>query len=296
MRRFASLLFVTFWALLFALGQNALAYRPPILRIGFIPSENSQEITRQVRPLIAYLHHALGISVTAFVPTDYPGVIEAMRSHMVDAAFLSPGAFVVTENECKRLKRPFFIKPLLKVVRYGRDTYYSAIIVRADSGIHTLAQLRGKRFAFGDPESMAGSLFAKVMLRKAGIDPKRDLKLLPPGGHDATVMAVFNHQADAGAVFSEDPKGKVGAWTLFLKTPAERRQIVPIAFSRPIPDDMFCVRNDLDPRMSQALEHSLERLSATAWGRNLLHRVYDIDGFTLAHSSDYDSVREALRH
>ena len=294
MRRLATILLAACAIALAMLGGPALAYRPEILRIGFVPSENSQAMSRQVAPLIERLHRDLHLNVTAFIPTDYPGVVEAMRSHMIDAAFLSPGAYVLAERDFRRRHRPFFIRPLLKTVRYGSDFYYSAIIVRTDSGIHSLKQLKGKRFAFGDPESMAGSIFPRLMLKQAGIDPQRDLQLLPPGGHDTTVLAVFNREADAGAVFADDDKGKVGAWTLFLKSPAEQRQICPIAFSRPIPNDMFCVRADLDPGLVNALKHTLLGLAKTPAGRHLLHDVYDIDGFTIAHSSDYDSVREAI--
>ena len=57
---------------------------------------------------------------------------------------------------------------------------------------------------------------------------------------------------------------------------------------------MVCVRDDLDPHLVDAFAHALEHLASYPAGRKLLHRVYDIDGFTLAHSSDYDSVREAI--
>ncbi|MBU6427807.1 MAG: phosphate/phosphite/phosphonate ABC transporter substrate-binding protein [Cyanobacteria bacterium REEB65] len=273
---------------------DAEAYQPPILRIGFVPSETAQAMNRHVVPLIARLRAQLGMSVAPFIPTDYPGVIEAMRSEKIDAAFLSPGAYVLAERDAARRHRPFWIKPLLKSIRHGSDVYYAAIIVRADSKIHALKDLKGKRFAFGDPQSMAGSIFPKALLQKAGIHPDRDLVLLPPGGHDSTVLAVFDRRADAGAVFANDRKGKSGAWTVFLKKPSQRRQIIPIALSRPIPNDLFCVRADLDSALVSRLEHALLALQTSHSGSRLLHEIYDIDGFEPAHNADYNPVRDAL--
>ncbi|MBI6545885.1 MAG: phosphate/phosphite/phosphonate ABC transporter substrate-binding protein, partial [Cyanobacteria bacterium NC_groundwater_1444_Ag_S-0.65um_54_12] len=196
-------------------------YRPVKLKIGFVPSENVAQMYRKVAPLVNNLRNALGLPVVPFVATDYPGVIEAMRSQKLDAAFLAPGAYVIAEKTANA-------RLLLKTIRHGRDVFYSAIIVRRDSGIRSIKDLRGKRFAFGDPASMAGAIFPKVLLKTNGIDPQKDLRQLPPSGHDVTVLAVFNRQADAGAVFANDPDGNSGAWNYFLKTPEERAQIMVI--------------------------------------------------------------------
>lgn len=264
------------------------AYKPRILQIGFVPSENSTQMAQKVAPLLTDLSKVLGMKVVSFVATDYPGVVEAMRNKKVDAAFLAPLPFVMAEQRAQA-------RLLLKAVRHGRHWFYSAIIVRRDSGIRQLRQLKGRRFAFGDPFSMAGTIFPQALLRDNGIEPKRDLTQLPPGGHDMTVLAVYNRHADAGAVFANDPEGKEGAWSFFLKTPEEREQIMPIAISKPIPNDTFCTRADLDEELSVRVKQALIQISKTQAGKRNLYSIYHIDGFTDADSTDYDSVRQAVK-
>ncbi len=264
----------------------AEAYRPRILQIGFVPSENSAQMAQKVAPLLAQLSKRVGIKTVSFVAQDYPGVVEAMRYRKVDAAFLAPLPSVWAEREANA-------RILLKATRYGREFYYSAIIVRRDSGMRTLKDLKGKRFAFGDQYSMASYIFPRAMLRAKGLDPERDFEIMPPGGHDTTVLAVFNKTADAGAVFANDPAGKEGAWSFFLKTPEERAQVVPIAISKPIPNDTFTVRADLDPVVVSKLKAALLAMSATP---GLLHEIYHLDGFKEARYEDYEPVREILAH
>jgi phosphonate transport system substrate-binding protein len=266
----------------------AEAYRPRILQIGFVPSENSAQMAQKVAPLLADLSKRIGLRAVSFVAQDYPGVVEAMKNRKVDVAFLSPVPAVMAEKMAGA-------KILLKAVRHGRDQYYSAIIVRKDSGLKTLKDLRGKKFAFGDPFSTAGSILPKALFRAIGMDPDKEMSALPPGSHDATVLAVFNKQADAGAVFANDPQGKEGAWTFYLRSAAERSQIVPIAMSKPIPNDAFCVRSDLDPELVKKLKSALLDMSATKAGRNMLREIYHLETLKEARSSDYESVREAAK-
>lgn len=275
-----------FMGLLWAFPADA--YRPKILRIGFIPSENGHQMYLKVTPLVKALSTAMGMRVAPFIATDYPGVIEAMRSQKLDAAFLAPLAYVIAEKKAEA-------RLLLKVVRHGSDVFYSAIIVRKDSGIRGLKELKGKTFAFGDPLSMAGTIFPQMLLRESGVDPLKDLVRLAPAGHDVTVFNVFNKEAAAGAVFANDPIGKEGAWSLFLKTPEDRAQIVPIAMSKAIPNDTFCVRRDLDEAVAQKLQKAILGLSRTPTGRALFYDIYHIDGFKPAKPADYDSVRQAVK-
>ncbi|MBM3260117.1 MAG: phosphate/phosphite/phosphonate ABC transporter substrate-binding protein [Candidatus Sericytochromatia bacterium] len=280
------------------LGLATLAPPPPlalaapapareVLRIGFVPSDKFDEMFRKVAPLVADLSRRLGVRVVPFVATDYTGVVEAMANRKLDAAFLAPLAYVFAEQKAR-------VRLMLKAVRNGRQVFYSAIIVRKESPIRKLDDLRGRTFAFGDPLSVAGTIFPSALLRTNGIDPDSDLRRLPGGGHDATVLAVLHGKAEAGAVFCNDPQGKEGAWTVFLKKPEERQAFRTIAVSKAIPNDVFCVRPDLTPGLAKRLKSAFLDMGRTPEGRRRFKEIYNIDAFVEARPSDYDSVREAL--
>src|SRR6202008_1918684 len=123
------------WFALLACGDAPKA--PKILRVGFVPAEDAQQVMQSAQPVVEILRKELGMEVQAFVATDYTGVVEALRVGKLDVAFLAPASYVLAKNEAD-------VRVILKSERKGVPFYYAAIITRADSGIQNLNDLRGK--------------------------------------------------------------------------------------------------------------------------------------------------------
>ena len=258
------------------------------LRVGFVPAEDAQQVMQNAQPLVELLHRRLGMEVQPFVATDYTGVVEALRVNKLDVAFLAPASYVLAKSEAN-------IRVILKSERKGIPFYYAAIITRADSGIKTLEDLRGKTFAFGDSLSTTGHVFPRKMFREHGLDPVRDFKkILYSGGHDATVLAVLNGKVDAGATYANSPDGRDTAWMRYLKDPRDVEKIRAIAFSEPIPADNLVVSAALDGAISKKIEELFIELSRDPKGKKMLRDLYQIDGFVRATDADYDPVRRAF--
>jgi phosphonate transport system substrate-binding protein len=274
--------------LLILIGCGSSEEQPRILRIGFVPSENVQRVTQNAQPIVEILEKTLGIEVQPFVATDYTGVVEALRADKLDLAFLTPASYVLAKNEAD-------VRVVLKSHRQGSPYYYAAIITHVDSGIRTLADLRNKSFAFGDPVSTSGHVFPRKMFKENGIDPVRDFKnIIYSGGHDATVLAVLNRKIDAGATFANSPDGKDTAWMQYLPDPEEQKKIRAIAYSEPIPADNLVINNSMDAGMAEKVEKIFLNLSQDPGGQKMLRDLYQIDGFVPASDKDYDPVREAF--
>ena len=277
------------WALLVLLG-GCRDPKPSVntLRVGFVPAEDAREVMQNAQPLVDILRRELGMEIQPFVATDYAGVVEALRSNKLDVAFLSPAPYVLAKNEAD-------IRVILKSERKGIPFYYAAIIVRSDSAIKTLGDLRGRSFAFGDVLSTTGNVFPRKMLKAHGIDPMRDFKqVFFSGGHDATVLAVLNGKVDAGATYANSPDGADTAWMRYLKDPRELAQIRALAYSEPIPADNLVVSGGLDLALSNRIETVFLELSSDPAGKKMLRELYHIDGFVPATDRDYDSVRAAF--
>ena len=259
-----------------------------VLRVGFVPSENVQQVAQNAQPIVTILQEKLNLEVQPFVATDYTGVIEALRANKLDIAFLTPASYVLVNREAN-------VKVVLKSQRRGMPYYYAAIITRADSGIRGLEDLRNKTFAFGDPLSTSGHVFPRKMFKEKGIDPVKDFKnVIYSGGHDATVLAVLNRKVDAGATFANSREGREGAWMQYLKDPEEQKKIRPIAYSEPIPADNLVVNANLDAALAKKIEQVFLELSVDPEGRRMLRDLYKIDGFVAATDKDYETVREAF--
>src|SRR5262245_3711560 len=262
--------------------------RTKTLRVGFVPAEDAQQVMQNAQPIVEILRQRLGMEIQPLVATDYTGVVEALRVHKLDVAFLAPASYVLAKNEAN-------IKVVLKSERKGIPSYYAAIITRADSSIKSLDDLRGKTFAFGDSLSTTGHVFPRKMFKEHGIDPVRDFKqILYSGGHDATVLSVLNRKVDAGATYANSPDNQDTAWMRYLKDPEDVKKIRAIAFSEPIPADNLVIRGNLDERIAKKIVEVFINLSHDPAGKKMLRDLYQIDGFVPATDKDYDSVREAF--
>ena len=276
------------FTLLVALLGFTFAQDPLKVRIGFNPTQNSETLTASAQAIADYIEAEFGgaIEVEVFLPTEYRGLIEAMRSGNLDFAFFPPDGFVIAEREANA-------QVLLKSVRFGNPFYWSAIIVRNDSGIETVADLEDKDIAWVDPNSAAGYVFPKAELVMAGINPDDFFaKSVFAGAHDAAVLSVLNGSVDAAATFANDAENKSGAWTQFLDED-EASQLTSIFYSRPIPGDTFSVSKEFAEEYTSLSYQIAASIANIKDPSTLLLDLYRIDYMTIAQSSDYDVVRDS---
>ncbi|MEP6637528.1 MAG: phosphate/phosphite/phosphonate ABC transporter substrate-binding protein, partial [Acidobacteriota bacterium] len=129
----------------------------PELRFGFTPVLSEPEMRAEFEPLMSYLSAALGQKVVLYIAPNYGELRTQMESGVVDIGSFSPFAYV---DAARGLK----IRIIAQSILEGSATYRGLIVVRNDSGLKTLADLRGKRFAFVDPKSASGFVYPRAML------------------------------------------------------------------------------------------------------------------------------------
>ncbi|KJR96627.1 MAG: hypothetical protein VR68_14205 [Peptococcaceae bacterium BRH_c4a] len=253
-----------------------------VLRLGLIPAEDQEEMLKRFGPTIAYLEKKLGVKVEHFVATDYTGIIEAMRSGKIDAAFFGPFSYILAADKANA--ECFAVG----VRKNGKSTYQSTIVVHKDSGIKTLNDLKGKDFAFVDPASTSGNLFPRVILQKAGINPEKDFKsVIYAGGHDAVELAVKNKKVPAGADNDITYEKMVGQ-----KLISADENII-LAKSDPIPGSPIVYRKDLPEDLKKKLKDAflvMHKEDAAALGG-----YGDIIHYVEAKDSEYDVIRETAK-
>ena len=191
-----------------ALSANADAAKKEVV-MGFNPAENVDVVEMNGKAFAKYFEEKTGHKVKMFVATDYTALIESLRSGRIDFAWLPPFSYVKAEEVADA-------QVLLKAVRRGRAAFFSAIITRADKGINSIQDLKGKNVAWVDPSSTSGHIFPKAnLMTKFNIKPEEFFgRQVFAGSHDSLVLAVVNGTVDAGATFTNDPNGHDGAWHL----------------------------------------------------------------------------------
>ena len=172
-------------------------YRPgraesEAIRVGMIPDAGATQVSiDQKKPLKDYLASAVGQPVDLIIPTNYNATVEALGNGSLDFAYLGGLTYV-------KAREQYGVTPLVQ--RQTDQQFHSLFITQAGSSIHSLADLKGKNFAFGDINSTSGHLMPYLAMKNAGINPDADIKFRYTGSHAATAKAVEAGVVDAGAL------------------------------------------------------------------------------------------------
>ena len=283
--------------LLLALVATTSAPAQTKLVMAFVPSGESQTILQSGNQVAHLLEVATGYRFESFVATSYAGVIEAMGAGRADIGWLNTFSYVIAHQK-------YGVEVRLVTVRFGLPYYRAEIIAQSASGINSLADLKGKRFAFVDPASTSGYLFPLAGLKKAGYDPAKFFgQTVFAGSHNNVVLAVYQGRAEAGAVF-EDARASV------QKTlPDVMQKLKVIWKSDPIPNDTVSFRKDLPADVKDRVSTALLRFSQDPVGLEALKSLYEIEALAdyqllvtkykvTASSLDafYDPVRDVARY
>jgi phosphonate transport system substrate-binding protein len=267
-----------------ALGAGRPAGAQSSLHLVLTPSQKPTDLMATGEEFGQVLGKLVGVPVRVTVASDYAAVIEALRNHTADLAFVHPGGYVLASREAKA-------RIVAKNLWHGKSSFTSRIYVRREAGIKTVEDLRGKTMAFVDPASSSGYIYPMVLLIQRGLVTNRDPKsffkeVVFSGAHDASMRALLNGHVDAIASFDL-------AREQYLKEPAERERIVFVAETPAIPEAGIAARDGLDPAMFAKVRAALLQIRAPAHAA-LLKRLYEIDGFDVAEDREYDPVRAAI--
>lgn len=254
--------------------------QPRALTIGLIPAEDSQAMIESSRQVLDALQPQLGMPVKPFVATDYNGVIEALRAKKLDVAYLGPFSYVLASSVAE--VEAFSVAVTKKT---GQSAYRSVILARKDSGLRSVAELKGRNFAFVDPSSASGHLFPKAGLQQTGLDPETYFgRVVFSGSHDASILAVANRKVDAAAVADRIFNSAVAKGTV------KQDDFVVLWSSRPIPESPMVWRKDLDPALKEKLAKALANLKDVKWGDQGV-----LNGFQPTSDAAYDVVRDTAK-
>lgn len=245
------------------------------INVGMIPDAGATQVSLEEKaPLRIYLGRALGRPVNLIIPTNYNATVEALGNGSLDFAYLGGLTYIKAHAR-------YAVVPLVQ--RSSDLQFHSYFITTADSGIHSLADLKGKTFAFGDINSTSGHLMPYLEMRQAGLNPDTDLKYRYTGSHPATAKAVESGAADAGALDESVYNSMVSEGKL------DSNKVRVFYTSKPFVDYVWVARKDIDQATQEKFVQALLNLKE---GKNDdILQILRGKNFVRANNQEYTVLR-----
>jgi phosphonate transport system substrate-binding protein len=251
----------------------------------FVPSGEMERVAAGAESVADLIEAETGLIIETNVATEYAGVIEAMCSDPPEThmASLATFAYVLAADKgCAEAE--------LVSVRFGSPTYNGQFIVRADSGLSSVADLAGKTFCRADPLSTSSWIIPMLTMRAEGVNTDTDLaEVVDAGSHDAVAAAVYNGDCDVGATY-------VDARTRIEEDyPDVMEQVVVIAVTEDIPNDGLQYVPSFPRELRDQINDALLKIAETEEGQEALTTAYQWDALEKHDDTFYDPFRQVLQ-
>lgn len=209
---------------------------------------------QKAAPMGELLAKEMGLKVKAFVPTDPGYTIVGLREGSLDAAFMRAVLYLRAKEDSGaqiafRVLRPVDGTP--------QSTLTSVIIVRADSGLKSVAELKGKKILATDPSDSAAWVFPAAHLKKAGIDPNRDVQVTIRANGEEALVWLLQQKGDAAFAAAHDLK----AASVLRQDPDAAKTLSVIATIPGAPLEVVAFRKGISGQIADKLKNALRALA-----------------------------------
>ena len=245
--------FLSVLAGLLVLAAAPALAQPQLLKVTTIPEEAATEQMRKFGPLTKYLERTLGTKVEFTPVNDYPAAVEALVNRQVDVVWF--GGFTFVQAHLRSGGK------IVPIAQREEDTRFrSVFITQTNSGIKTLADLKGKQVSFGSQSSTSGHLMPRSFILQAKLDPEKDFKRIAySGAHDATIASVVSGRVDAAALditvwrkFVDEKRVDTSKVNVFFTTPPFYNYNWSVHADMPVPQRERLQKALLDLSMDNA--------------------------------------------
>lgn len=244
------------------------------IQFGSVAMNVPAEMHQRLKPLTQYLSTELGRLVTLKLAPDMPTAIKDVSSGIVDIAYLTPVAYIDANAKGNT-------QLVVKTLTGGKASFKLAVAVKATSDIKTVADLAGKRFAFGDKAALlqrAVVIGAGMPLEKLG-----DYQFI--GHYENIARGVMNGDFDAGILKDT------------VATEWEKKGLRIIHNSPDLPPYNIVVSRDVNVETRKKIEQAFLKLDMSNPEHALIIRALDASytGFSATTDAEYDVIRQLIK-
>ena len=263
------------------------------LVVQFVPTNNDGTMEAKAKPFAAYLSKKLNREVEVTLATDYSTIVEAMGSGQVDLGIMPPAAYVqakdmdAAEAILTSQLGEYDQETGLPLEGEKTNTFKGEILVRADSGLNKLTDLKGKKIATLSPNSASGYIYPVAEMKDAGVDPTTDATLTTVNDIPSEITAVLNGQMDAAFVFE-------GARNVFASSFADNDLFTELKVlyltEGDIPNDAIAVQPTMDDTLKSEIKTVFLNMADDEEGAEAM-ALWGHQGYEEAADAAYDTIR-----
>ncbi len=250
------------------------------IKVGVISRFPSNILYQGYQPLMDYLSANTDYYFELKISRDYLNAVNLLTERTVDMAFLGSYIYTVARNT-------YDIKPILKPLNENREPFFkSSLIVREDSGIYSIADLKGKRLALPSEQSYSGNWLLGYGLQEYNLTSEEISEIAFFDHHHYVVYEVMRKNFDAGSV-----KDRVAL-------EFRQRGLRIVAESVPVPGSPLVVSANANPHIVDLVRSVLVQIDPEKPEYQEIMKNWDREfmfGFTLAQASDYDVLEQLIQ-
>jgi phosphate/phosphite/phosphonate ABC transporter binding protein len=270
-------------AVLFFALRRGPSVEGPEIRIGWAPTIDPKVLAADIEPLREYLERQTGRPFRFVFAESYVDLADRLIEGEVQFAAMPPMLFVKTEIRDPR------IRPVALKLIGGSSGSDGVLLTSEDSGITSVAELRGKRICIPDESSTTGVLFPKLALKKAGLDWSKDVTIVKSGNHLQVMRDLKDRKCDAGGTYS-------GAFISAVTQGVNPASLRQLAITGRAPQDTIAAAPLVDKGDLELVTRALFAFDPKdETGQAALGSIEMVTGFGPVKSDDYAVLRELVR-
>lgn len=256
--------------------------KPSKIKIGLVPEQDIRKMAARYEPLAEYLSKKLDKEIVLVYLDSYGEVCDKFIYKQLDAAFFGSFSYGLTHVKAG-------VEPIARPDYQGISAYRGLIVVREDSSIKNVTDMRGKRLALVHQATYAGYLYPLRCFKEHGI---KDLegyfsKIMFAGSHDKAIFALLKNEVDVAC-----PKDLVYQ-RIIKENPDLEKKLVVLSASEQVPSNALCASKDLDPVLKNKLKDALLNLHSEAEAIPVF-RSLGADRFIETKDSDYQHLYDTI--
>jgi phosphonate transport system substrate-binding protein len=287
--------------------SNDKAADPTKLTLALVPSGDASKLVETVKPLEEALTKRIGIPVKGVITQDYQAAVEAIGSDQAQIGMLPS---LQMSQACDK----YGAVPALQTQRNGKSSYAAQFFTNkpdkycsdtpvkgangmlycngtekgtGPAGLDSITKIKGATVSLLQAASPAGYIFPVAAMKKAGISVDKDIKTVQVTANDASVLAVYNGDAEVGTSYWDARSVVEG------DTPDVGTKVVVFALTDEIPNDGVSLSSNLSKKWQTKISDALKDYAGTPEGVKALTAIYQITGLVDADPASLKKTQEA---